>query len=265
MTQLSGLKLFHPYYIKNLKRLGNDFDGGYIVHVPTLKSADVLLNYGIGYNVEFEKDFYRETMLPTLAFDPTLKSPSLVVEKLKKGDLINFLRHSKNYVSWFFREKGLKNYKINFIQEGIGITDSQDYKSLSYHFKKYDLYNKRVILKIDVEGAEYDIFNDNATYEILPNAIQILLEFHYIEKNIENLKEIIKNISKTHSLIHIHANNHAGTFKHEGKDVPEAMEITFILNTLLTDKVYSDASYPIPGLDQPCDRLKADLDLNFFY
>jgi len=261
----SSLKIFLPFKVDHLIRLGNNNDGGYIVHFPSLQNADYLLNYGVGYNVEFEKDFFKATGLPTLAFDPTLKSFSLVFEKLKKGQLIPFLRHLKNYSEWFFKERTLKRYKIQFVQEGISDKNSGEYKSLGYHFSKYDLHDKRIILKIDVEGSEYPIFNDDKIYSILPNAVQILMEIHLIEKNIENLIDMMNKISKTHSLIHIHANNHVGTFKYHGKDVPEAVEVTFLLNEFLPEKIYSSSSYPVAGLDQPCDRLKEDISLDFFY
>ena len=68
----NSLKVFHPIKVNGLQRLGNKYDGGYIVHSPSLKDADYLINYGIGHNVEFEKAFFAATGLPTLAFDPTL-------------------------------------------------------------------------------------------------------------------------------------------------------------------------------------------------
>jgi hypothetical protein len=265
MDRDTSLKVFQPVSVNHLKRLGNDYDGGYVVHVPSLKDADYLLNYGVGYNVAFEKDFFIETHLPTLAFDPTLKSISLVFESLRTGGLIPFLRHAKKYVQWFFKEKNLKKYQINFIEEGIAAVDTPNYKTLAYHFKKYDLYDKKIILKIDVEGSEYAIFNDVSVFELLPNAIQILMEVHLIERNIENLVEIMHRIEKTHSLIHIHSNNHVGTFKYKGKNVPEAMEVTFLLNEYISEQQPSDRAYPVKGLDQPCDRLKEDILLDFFY
>jgi hypothetical protein len=259
-----SLKIFRPIHINGLKRLGNAFDGGYIVHYPSLKDADCLLNYGVGYNVKFEEDFFKETGLPTLAFDPTLTSLGLVFGDLKSG-MVPFLRHVKKYIYWIFKQPTLKKSKIEFIEEGIAEKDTQQYKSLRYHFNKYNLFDKKIILKMDVEGYEYPILNDPAVYELLPNAIQILMEIHYVSEKIENLIEIMKKVSKTHSLVHIHSNNHAGTFKYKGKDVPEAMEVTFLLNEYIRQTTYTTETYPINGLDQPCDRLKEDIVLDFFY
>ena len=260
-----SLKIFRPVHVNGLKRMGNKYDGGYIVHVPSLSDADYLINYGVGYNVSFEKEFFQATGIPTLAFDPTLKEIAPIFEKLKKGEIVPFLRHVKNYLYWIFEESTLKASNINFIQEGIANSDNVQYKSLAYHFKKYNVADKKIIFKIDVEGAEYPVFNDPAVYSMLHNAIQIIAEFHDLRNQIEPVINIMNKLSETHSLIHIHSNNHAGTFKYNGKDVPEAIEVTFLLNKYLSEKKYTDEVYPVPGLDAPCDRKKPDIPLTFFY
>src|ERR1700761_4194290 len=88
MPSESFLKKFRPYHVDGLKRMGHQFDGGYIVHYPSLKDADLLLNYGVGYKVDFEKEFYKETEKPTLAFDPTLYDLSAFVGYLKRRHIV---------------------------------------------------------------------------------------------------------------------------------------------------------------------------------
>jgi hypothetical protein len=262
---MSILKLFHPFKADGLTRLGHKYDGGYIVHAESLKDADYLINYGVGYNVVFEKDFFKETGKPTLAFDPTLKDFSPVLKNLSKGRFIPAMRHFKNYFIWKTVEPTLKKYSINFIEEGISDKDTPEYKTFKYHFDKYNLANKKLIFKLDVEGFEYEIFRDKTIYPLLGNALQIYIEFHYVERRINEIAEIITNLEKTHSLVHLHANNHADFFNYNGKMVPEAMEATFLLNEYLPNKQYSTLNYPVEGLDMPCDRLKEDPVLDFFY
>lgn len=262
---LTVLEMFRPYAVQNLKRLGNKYDGGYIVHYPSLKDAECLVNYGVGYNVKFEKDFFKETGKPTLAFDPTLKDIKPILAKIVKGEFIPFFRHLKNFLKWPFQEIDLNKYKIKFIEEGISDKDLKQYKTFHYHFNKYALSGKKIIFKLDVEGAEYSVFSDKSIYPILANAIQIYIEFHDLSLNLEKIADIISNLKETHSLIHIHANNHTTTFDYNGKKVPDAIEVTFLQNSYLPVKNPSTASYPIAGLDQPCDRLKSDVTLDFFY
>lgn len=135
---------------------------------------------------------------------------------------------------------------------------------MAWHFKKYDLFDKNIILKIDVEGAEYSIFNDPAVYTLLHNSVQILIELHDVGNNLASLEFFLDNVFKTHSLIHIHGNNHAGTFDFKGKNIPEVLEVTFLLNKYLPERKYSEETYPIKNLDQPCDKTKPDLVLDFF-
>jgi len=261
------LKKFRPFHVDGLRRMGHQFDGGYVVHYPSLKDADYLVNYGVGYKVDFEKEFFKETGKPTLAFDPTLYDVSDFIGYLKKGQFVQFARQVKNLFLWNFKKRSLINHKITFVEEGISGEDSRGrgvYKSLYTHFKEYNLFDKNIILKIDVEGAEYPVFNDPKVYNLLHNSIQILMELHNIEKNLANLEYFMDNLSKTHSLVHIHSNNHVGTFNYKGKNVPEALEVTFLLNKYLPNKEYSTDKYPIKGLDSPCYKTKPDLTLDFF-
>jgi hypothetical protein len=261
----SILKKFHPFHVPNLKRLGNKHDGGYIVHYPSLKDADCLINYGVGYNVEFEKQFYQATDKPTLAFDPTLKDLRFIFKPLFRGQIIPFLRYAKNYLVWTVKEKKLPNYKISFYEEGISATDTPDYKTFNFHFNQHKLKDKKFIFKIDVDGAEYEVFNDKSIYLLLQNAVQIYIEFHSLDEKLEQVAEIITNLESTHSLIHIHANNYADTFIYQGRTIPKVIEVSFLLNTYITDKHLSTAGYPVEGLDRPCDSSKEDIVLDFFH
>ncbi|MES2268328.1 MAG: hypothetical protein V4520_16315 [Bacteroidota bacterium] len=259
------LKLFHPIEIDGLTRLGHEFDGGYVVHAPSLNDAEYLINYGVGYNVVFEKDFFEKTGKPTLAFDPTLKDLNPIFKKLFKGEFIPFLRHLKNYMVWKKTEATLPKYNIKFIEEGINDEDIADYKTFKYHYDQYNLAGKKIIFKLDVEGFEYQVFKDKTIYPLLANAIQIYIEFHDVERKIEEVADIITTLQQTHSLVHIHANNHAEFFNYNGKMVPEVMEVTFVLNDYLPTKNLSTTPYPVEGLDRSCDRLKEDVVLDFFY
>ena len=46
-----------PYKNKNLIRLGNDYDGGYLVDKNIVRESDALISFGISYDWSFEKIF----------------------------------------------------------------------------------------------------------------------------------------------------------------------------------------------------------------
>ena len=53
----------------NLIRLGNKFDGGYLVDKNSILSSKNLLSFGINDDWSFEKDFLKYQNIPLYAFD----------------------------------------------------------------------------------------------------------------------------------------------------------------------------------------------------
>jgi len=264
MKNTAQLGIFHPYSIDGLIRLGNKFDGGYIVHGPSLKDIDMLVTYGVGYNVEFEKDFNIKTKAPVLAFDPTMKDPRVFRDKIRQGSYLSTVKQLRWLLKWMKEEKRLPDHRIKFVEEGISETDNASYKTFSTHIDEYQLSDKKLMLKIDVDGAEYPVFKDADIYKRLDNVVQLIIEFHDLDKYIHQVIETIENLATSHTLIHIHGNNYGEPFSYEGKSIPRVIEATLIHNSYLPEKTLSTAEYPIHELDSPCDKRKADLPLAFF-
>lgn len=61
-----------PVSLSNKMRLGPNEDGGYVVYKPSLYKIDLLLTYGVGWDIDFEIDFYNLTGKKILMYDPTL-------------------------------------------------------------------------------------------------------------------------------------------------------------------------------------------------
>ncbi len=261
---LGDLKIFNPFKIDGLKRLGNRFDGGYVVHGPSLTDVNVLISYGVGYNVEFEIEFNKITDASVFAFDPTMKDPEIIIDKIKKRQFLSTIKQLRWIFKWLFLEPNLKNYKINFVEEGIAEIDSDKYKRFATHLKEYKLEDKNILLKIDVDGAEYKVFNDEKFYMDIAGVSQILLEFHDLDVQLVTVEDIMNRLALTHSLIHIHGNNYGPPFWYKGKAIPRVIEVTLLRNDLLVEKEMSKDEYPIIGLDAPCDKTKKDIVLDFF-
>ncbi len=131
--------------------------------------------------------------------------------------------------------------------------------------KEYQLEDKKIVFKIDVDGAEFLVFNDPNIYTQLDNVVQLIIEFHDLDQKIEEVHTIIKKIAATHTLIHIHGNNYGDPFEYKGKKIPKVIEATFIHNSFLPPNVMlSDQNYPIANLDSPCDKSKRDIEHDFF-
>ena len=117
---------------------------------------------------------------------------------------------------------------------------------------------EEIILKIDIEGSEYDILQD-----ITKNSkklISLVIEFHDLQNNLDKIKNfIIEN--KSLKLIHIHGNN--------WKDIdsdgnPNDVELTFVnIEKINVTNEKSEKKYPIPGIDYKNFKRKNDIQLNF--
>ena len=60
MTILSKkFNYLRPLNPGQLTRLGNNYDGGYVVSNLALKKSDTLISFGLGDNFTFEKDFLK--------------------------------------------------------------------------------------------------------------------------------------------------------------------------------------------------------------
>jgi len=165
---------------------------------------------------------------------------------------------------WLWQEKNLPKHQISFIQEGVSDIDIPKYKTFKTHVEEYQLTNKKILLKIDVDGAEYLVFKDTDIYNQLNNVVQLIIEFHDLDQKLKEVHNIIKKLADTHTLIHIHGNNYGDPFEYNKKIIPKVIEATFIHNSFLSEKILSNSDYPIKSLDSPCDKSKADIKLDFF-
>lgn len=86
-----------------------------------------------------------------------------------------------------------------------------------------------MILKIDIEGAEYDVLNQIES-DVLRRFSQIVFEFHNLT-DMDMGKSICQAVGKlnsTHQLVHVHANNYRTYLAMGGSVLPELMECTYL-------------------------------------
>lgn len=236
-NKYSGLKkLLVPHLFWNefgdfltKKRYGNG-DGSYVLCPERINSDCAILSYGIGEDKSgtgFERELSPTN--PVFCYDPNPKS----VEAL-----------------W--------GTSCSFSQEAL----TKD--NFKYHCAGLEENGENHILKMDIEGAEYDwLTNDN--FDILCNNFgQLTFEVHgLIEESPEgwvynehviraknNLKlkeDFFKKLNKEFTLFHIHGNNHSPRYV----DFPDSLELTYLRNSkeYLTEP--DNSRYPKEGLDKP--------------
>lgn len=225
--QSGPLKLF---------RLGNDYDGGYVVPEKACKDADVLFGYGIANDISFEESFSDLYDKPSYGFDCGLASfPS-------------------------------KNKHFTFVSQCIGTdkflydkdNSSQNISSFTNQVNKLGLQNKKIFIKMDIEGAEYEAFDD--ILKNSSNVTGIVIEIHFMrEGEITKAIKLLSNLQKDFILLHVHGNNYQTRRSFAASNVkglvPKVLELTYINKSLVTKfKVAANQSHPVEGLDMPNNK-----------
>ena len=171
-----------PKEIDTAKLYGGNH--GWVVDYSKLNSNSVVYSVGVGSNIDFDLALIEELKLAVYAFDPTPRS-----------------------IEWIKKQSLTKSFK--FIPVGLGSNDGEmeffpPRKESSTHFSPIDRYDNLEVetikapvktlksiaqefghqtidlLKMDIEGAEYDVIDNLEEQEVEIN--QILIEFHHMYK-----------------------------------------------------------------------------------
>lgn len=180
-------------------RKGSINDGGY-VFCDLGKRYSKLISFGVGDNVDFE--YAISELVNTMdLYDPNVKSLPRFIE--------NATLH----------------------KVGLGPQTGNGFLTL-YDSIKDLLPNDQLLLKIDIEGGEWDslVATDG---ELLKSFSQIFLELHHLHQVHESRtlsKYIIalEKLRQHHDLVNIHANNWSPYFVVRGVPLPDTIEITLL-------------------------------------
>jgi FkbM family methyltransferase len=175
-----------PEYLHGLKEIF--LEGVYNQKLP---ANAYILDCGahIGLSV-----IYLKSICPTaniVCFEPDTKNFDLLQKNIFSHQLRNV--EAKNEAVWF------ENTSLNFIQDGnmgskIGESNSSHSVTVNATRLK-DYLNKKVdFLKIDIEGAEYQVLKDIASN--LENVSKMFLEYHGTFQQNNELLEILELISE---------------------------------------------------------------------
>ncbi|MBR3497488.1 MAG: FkbM family methyltransferase [Selenomonadaceae bacterium] len=224
---------------KRFVRLGRNFDGGYIM-VNNFNAAGVAYSFGINDDVSWDTDMAKRGY-EIFMYDPTIDSLP------ENHERFHFFKEGIFGVE--VKEKSLDTLE-NFIRR-----NGHEHES-------------NMILKMDVEGAEWS-FLSTVTSETLNQFDQLLFEFHYMirPKDMSVMNETLaclKKITRTHSLVHLHANN-CGSFLvlDEKILIPDVLELTYVKTS--NYKLVDDENIFLPTpLDRPNNGGGQDIPLGYW-
>ena len=221
-------KSFKPDGAYELIRVGSDHDGGYLVDPKSIEQSNALIALGIGRNWSFEKDFLERKSVRIHAYDYSIGLGYWIKHFLKRVLAVLIGRFSAPFdaVKLFLEFKIFFKDSAVLYLEKVGTAPGCD-TNLKKALDKLD--RAPLFLKVDIEGYEYQILEE--IIRCKDDLTGLVIEFHSVSDNIEQIEDFINKIGIT--LIHIHPNNNR--LDEEGD--PKAIELTFSKNpTKLEDK-----------------------------
>ncbi len=182
---------------KDYIRVGEDADGGYIL-VDSFDSLEGILSIGIGYEVGFDKHF-ADKGIDVYMYDHTIDQIPVDHDKM----------HWK---------------KIGVCGKSMKADNMQTLGEMVQEHK-----GKRMLLKMDVEGFEWDVLsglaeNELQVFDQITMELHGMLEYSLKDKIISSLE----NLNKTHQLVHVHANNAGTMLMFDNWVLPNLLEVTYV-------------------------------------
>lgn len=227
---------------KNFVRLGSPNDGGYIMIDNFNVSAEerIAYSFGIANDVSWDWDMTQRGY-DVFMYDPTIAGLP------------------QNHERFHFFKEGILGVEI----KELSMNTLENFIKINGHEGKSNM-----ILKMDVEGAEWS-FLSTVTSETLNQFDQIVFEFHdMIQPKNQSLMNAtlacISKINRTHSLVHLHANNTNSFLILDDKILfPNVLELTYVKTS--NYELVDDENIFLPNpIDQPNEKYNQEISLGFW-
>lgn len=196
------------FSLKNLVRFGDLYDGGYLMAMPM--NTTHAISIGIGKNISWD---YELSLLgiKVLMFDHTIKKP----RKL--------------------------NSNMIFYRKGLGTVSSSKFFTLKEILELEDLKGaKDIILKIDIEGAEWNTLQQS-NFD-LGVFSEIIIEFHELNHNNLSQLALLEKLRQDFMIIHINPNSYSKFIKLDDYLLPNIIEVTYLRKDIYFSFENSDYS-----------------------
>lgn len=169
----------------SFKRFGSANDGGYLMCENLIEPIDSAYSYGVGSNDDWGCEMSQRYHVPVHeydCFDPTRPS-------CNGGTLV---------------------FHNECIGDRTSHKDSRFFDTLENQIKKNGDSGRRLIIKMDIEGAEWDALMATSD-ELLSSIPQITMEMHGYDD--PKILEVIRKLKRNFHLVNLHFNNWSCTAK----------------------------------------------------
>lgn len=206
---------------RDLVRVGQDNDGGYLVSKSDIDKAEVLIGLGVNDDWSFESDFKKMKNVEVFAFDASVSREYFIKEFFKSLTRIDkpklAFKKLKTILSY---HRFFSNSSNHHIQKFVGL-DSDDEIHCTFEQVLADIKQQNIFLKVDIEGSEYRFLEDLIAHQ--SRICGLVIELHDTDIHIKTILNFIKQFDL--KLVHIHPNNYAPIRASDG--LPTMLELTF--------------------------------------
>jgi len=240
------LTLLTPYQVDSAsnekERVGAENDGGYIVPLVAITNTEAIMSYGIADDVSFEMDIIKKWNIPVYGFDCGIKEAPV------KNDRFYFYPECIASDKYIYQDQ----------RSSLMISSYND------EVRKLGLEKKRIFIKMDIEGAEYESF-EGITESLFKNIQGIVIELHYLHsrENRHKAMQLLRIFDRYFVLVHVHGNNYSKVIRLVGKKVPDVIELTYISKKDVASQQIARENFPT-ALDRPNQKDSADIVLDYW-
>ena len=254
--QTAGLPgWLRPRQRAGLIRLGRDCDGGYVVCRDDVATADLLLSLGLGNDWSFEKAFLAINPVALEVYDRSVDGRHYLQlwrttvramlcgrasARAMLGAALRWLRYEM-----FFRR--------NRVHRTLFVDGSDASESVSMGAVLERIRARRIFLKMDIEGGEYEALDVLVAER--ERFTGLVIEFHDCEHRLPTIQRFVQALGMP--VVHVHANNHSDIAAPGG--IAEVIEVTFSREA---DAQAATGPYPT-GLDRPNHPAREEIAIEF--
>ncbi|SCY43728.1 FkbM family methyltransferase [Desulfoluna spongiiphila] len=181
------------------ERFGSDY-GGWDIVTANLNSNSVVYSFGVGEDASFDTALIEKYNLTVHAFDPTPKS----IDWVKRQDFSDkFAMYNYGIAAFDGNVSFNPPENPEHVSHTILDRPSTSTEAITVPVKKLSTIMQELghshidILKMDIEGAEYNVIKDICKSDIRP--VQLLVEFHHRFEGV-GIKETKKSINIIRSM-----------------------------------------------------------------
>lgn len=223
----------------NYRRVGKDFDGGYVM-LDDFSGDNITAAYsfGISNDVSWDEEMAKAG-IDVYMYDHT-------IEKLPK-----------------------ENKRFFFFKQGVTGKPEEGLETLSTLMARNGHQeSNKLILKMDIEGYEWGVFEETSIH-VIEQFVQIVIEFHGLspKRSKEELSlvfKVLEKINKTHQSIHVHANGHTPVSWLGEWALPELLEVTYVRRKDYAKRLIQNTRTFPTSIDQPTSPWLPDVSLGKF-